>query len=98
MPSRSVLASFQRDWQSLTSQQQRQFLATLKQFRRRPKEVRVVLPSTPQGQADAGAPRHLGDELAPDGRATFEYGDEAHPGQAHIIWRRVGIHLIFRRP
>lgn len=22
---------------------------------------------------------------APDGRATFEYGDEVHPGQPHII-------------
>jgi len=35
---------------------------------------------------------------APDGRATFEYGDEVHPGQAHIIWRRVGTHSIFKRP
>jgi hypothetical protein len=35
---------------------------------------------------------------APDGRATFEYGDEVHAGQAHIIWRRVGTHSIFRRP
>ena len=35
---------------------------------------------------------------APDGRATFQYGDEVHPGQAHIIWRRVGTHSIFRRP
>jgi hypothetical protein len=35
---------------------------------------------------------------APDGRATFEYGDEVHPGQPHIVWRRVGTHSIFRRP
>lgn len=35
---------------------------------------------------------------APDGRATFEYGDELHPGQAHIIWRRIGTHGIFRQP
>jgi hypothetical protein len=35
---------------------------------------------------------------APDGRATFEYGDEVHSGEAHIIWRRVGTHAIFRRP
>jgi hypothetical protein len=32
MPTRSVLATFLRDWQSLTPQQQRQFLAALKQF------------------------------------------------------------------
>jgi hypothetical protein len=35
---------------------------------------------------------------APDGRATFEYGDEIHQGQAHIVRRRVGTHSIFRRP
>jgi hypothetical protein len=33
-----------------------------------------------------------------DGRATFQYGDEVHAGQAHIVWRRVGTHSIFRRP
>lgn len=35
---------------------------------------------------------------APDGRATFEYGEEQRPGEPHIIWRRVGTHDIFRRP
>lgn len=35
---------------------------------------------------------------APDGRATFEYGKEIRPGEAHIIWRRIGTHAIFRAP
>ena len=35
---------------------------------------------------------------APDGRATFEYGEELIPGQAHIIWRRIGSHDVFRNP
>jgi hypothetical protein len=35
---------------------------------------------------------------APNGRATFEYGDELHPGDPHIIWRRIGTHGIFRKP
>ena len=33
-----------------------------------------------------------------DGRATFQYGNEVHAGQPHIIWRRIGTHSIFRRP
>lgn len=33
-----------------------------------------------------------------NGRATFAYGEEQSPGQAHIIWRRIGSHDIFRRP
>jgi hypothetical protein len=35
---------------------------------------------------------------APDGRATFQYGEEQVPGHAHVIWRRVGTHDIFRTP
>ena len=34
----------------------------------------------------------------PDGRATFAYGTERLPGEAHIVWRRVGGHEIFKRP
>jgi hypothetical protein len=34
---------------------------------------------------------------APNGRATFEYG--LSPGQgAHVVWRRVGTHKVFRQP
>jgi hypothetical protein len=33
-----------------------------------------------------------------DGRATFSYGAERVPGQAHIIWRRTGTHAIFTPP
>lgn len=32
------------------------------------------------------------------GRATFEYGDEVHAREAHVIWRRVGDHSIFADP
>jgi hypothetical protein len=35
---------------------------------------------------------------APNGRATFEYGEELRAGEPHIIWRRVGSHGIFRKP
>ncbi|GAA1089377.1 hypothetical protein [Nocardiopsis composta] len=32
---------------------------------------------------------------APDGRATWEYGQEKVPGEPHVIWRRVGTHAVF---
>ncbi len=35
---------------------------------------------------------------APDGRATFRYGESIHPGEPHIIWRRIGSHDIFSDP
>lgn len=35
---------------------------------------------------------------APDGRATWQYGDRIKDGEVHVIWRRIGTHDIFRRP
>ena len=35
---------------------------------------------------------------APDGRATFEYGEEQADGEPHVIWRRVGTHDVFGNP
>ncbi len=35
---------------------------------------------------------------APDGRATFEFGDPEREGHAHVVWRRVGTHAIFGQP
>jgi hypothetical protein len=34
----------------------------------------------------------------PDGRATFHYGASLHPGDAHIVWRRIGGHEICNNP
>ena len=33
---------------------------------------------------------------APDGRATFSYGQQQRTGEPHVIWRRIGTHQIFR--
>jgi hypothetical protein len=35
---------------------------------------------------------------APDGRATFHYGDEVRSGDPHVVWRRIGTHEILKRP
>jgi hypothetical protein len=35
---------------------------------------------------------------APNGRATWQYGDERKPGEQHVVWRRIGTHDIFREP
>jgi mRNA-degrading endonuclease YafQ of YafQ-DinJ toxin-antitoxin module len=98
MPTRSVLASFLRDWQSLTPQQQRQFLAALKQFITDLREPQPTFHPRLRVKRMQGHPSTWEMSWAPDGRATFEYGDEVQPGQAHIIWRRVGTHSIFKRP
>src|ERR1035441_7839637 len=98
MPTRDVLASFWRDWDRLTPQQQRAFRKAVAQFvadlarggqgfhpRLRVKRV--------QGHPGVWECRDPA-----DGRASLEYGDEIHPGEAHIIWPRVGTHSVFQRP
>lgn len=35
---------------------------------------------------------------APDGRATFAFGQEQQAGETHVIWRRIGSHKIFGAP
>jgi hypothetical protein len=32
------------------------------------------------------------------GRATFSYGSTARGADAHVIWRRIGGHEIYREP
>ncbi|MFF7251300.1 hypothetical protein ACFZBU_46485 [Embleya sp. NPDC008237] len=35
---------------------------------------------------------------APNGRATWEYGEPVRAGHKHVLWRRIGTHDIFDRP
>lgn len=39
-----------------------------------------------------GAPHIYEMTWAPDGRATWQYGEEREAGKPHVIWRRVGTH------
>jgi hypothetical protein len=97
MPTHDELQSFLRDWDNLTRKEQERFLAAVKKFvedlgqgRRFRQGLRV------KGVQGAGGIYEM--SWAPDGRATFEYGDEITPGEAHIIWRRIGGHDIFGHP
>lgn len=82
MPTRDVLASFWRDWDRLTPQQQRAFRQAVAQFI-------VDLAGGSQGfhprlrvKRVQGHPGVWEMSWAPDGRATFEYGEEIQPGEA----------------
>ncbi|MFC3986411.1 hypothetical protein [Streptosporangium jomthongense] len=45
-----------------------------------------------------GAPGILEMTWAPDGRATFQFGEQLKLDEPHVIWRRVGTHDVFRSP
>lgn len=96
MPTHHELPRFLRDWASLHADQRAAFLTALHLFvagvaaqdfdpRLRVKRV--------QGRAGVWEM-----SWAADGRATFEYSPEVIRGEAHVIWRRIGTHDVFRRP
>lgn len=95
MPTYDVLASFWRDWRSLTPQQRRAFRQALEQFIAdlRSGTFRPAL----RVKRVQGYPGVLEMTWAADGRATFEYGAPVLD-QPHVVSRRIGTHGIFRRP
>lgn len=97
MPTFAWLARFGADFQRLTPTQQAGFLAAVEQFvedlrsgRHFRKGLRV--------KGVKGAAGVFEMTWADDGRATFQYGDPVTESEAHVIWRRVGTHAIFKRP
>jgi hypothetical protein len=98
MPTREVLASFWRDWDRPTPQQQRAFRNAITQFITGLAGGEQGFHPTLRVKRVQGHPRIWEMTWAPDGRATFEYGQEVQPGEPHVIWRRIGTHSIFRRP
>lgn len=97
MPTREVLPQFWRDWARLTSGQRRAFLVAVERF---------VGDLQSGGAFRAGlrvkgvrtAPGIFELTWAPDGRATFSYGEPVVEGEAHIVWRRIGTHDVLREP
>jgi hypothetical protein len=99
MPTFETLPRFERDWKNLTAQQRATFSKVIKEAF----VPDLIVPDRPfqPGLRVKGVTAHAGVfEMTWDsgGRATFCYGTERVPGQAHIIWRRVGTHAIFTPP
>jgi hypothetical protein len=99
MPTFELTPRFERDWRKLTPQQREAFGKTIR-------EAFVPDLDTPDqpfrpGLRVKGVTAHPGVfemTWAPDGRATFSYGEERIAGKAHVIWRRIGTHSIFTPP
>jgi hypothetical protein len=97
VPTFEWLASFLRDFDTLTSSQKAAFLRAVVMFvadLRGGKGFRKSL----RVKKMAGYDNVWELTWAPDGRATFEYGTPVKEGHPHIRWRRVGAHNIFKRP
>ena len=96
MPTYEAFESFWDDYDRMDPVQQRRFLAARLRFVANLRNGQF----SPSLRIKRLQGHHGIWELtwAPDGRATFEYGDEVISGEPHVIWRRVGTHEIFDRP
>jgi hypothetical protein len=97
VPTYTRAQRFDSDWHKLTEDQQNRFRIAVRQFvadlegggRFRP-GLRV--------KGVSGAPGVFEMTWAPDGRATWQYGQELVAGQPHVIWRRIGTHRVLANP
>jgi hypothetical protein len=97
VPTYERLPRFDRDYAALSSEQRDAFR----------KAVRKFVEDLERGQGFRRSLRVKGIQRAEgvfeftwakDGRATFSYGEPAHEGEPHIVWRRIGTHDVFQRP
>jgi len=96
VPTYQRLPRFDQDWQSLGSAERR-FRTAVARF---VEDLEADRPFRPglrvKGMQGAGTNMKM--MFAPDGRATWQFGNEVKAGRAHVVWRRIGTHNIFRSP
>lgn len=99
------LPTFDNDFRRLSEREREtfrnfvreQFIPALKEFEKAPKRC-----SWPKGlryehlTATKGIYAVTWSFSGPDGRATFEY--ETIDGEVFLVWRRVGLHSIYKSP
>ena len=97
MPTHEEEPGFWRDWTLLSQSQRTVFLMAVGKFTADLASGKGFRP----GLRVKGVQGYSGVYVmtwASDGRATFSYGASIQPGNAHIIWRRVGSHNILKNP
>lgn len=98
MPTFDRLALFKREYRKLTPEQQARFKVAVAKLVAALSRTPAGLPGEPLVNPLAGHHHVYELRFAPDGRATFTFGEPVREGQAHIIWRRIGGHDVLARP
>src|SRR5215207_5014743 len=97
MPTYRVLPRFKNDFKRLSADEQERFREAVNKFIDDLRRGRGFRPSL-RVKGVQGAPRIYEMTWAPDGRATFHYGEPIQEGEVHVVWRRVGTHAILATP
>ena len=96
MPTYEVLPEFIREYARLSHDQRAAFRLAVERFRLELETGRFRAGLRVKGVRAASGVLEM--TWAPDGRATFHFGEEKRPGEPHVVWRRIGTHDILRRP
>lgn len=96
MPTYDRWASFVREYLRLTPAQRLLFMDAVEDMVEDLKAGRPFRPGLRVTRVQKAKAEGVWEMTwAPDGRATFMYGEEQSPGEPHIIWRRIGGHEIY---
>lgn len=97
MPTFSSPPQFKRDFGKLSPRDQSRFQSVVREQFVPDLRLGLFRPGL-RVKGVQGAPGVFEMTWAPDGRATWQYGEERRPGEPHVVWRRVGTHKIFNSP
>jgi hypothetical protein len=97
MPTFQKLPRFEKDFDQLSPDDRERFRQAAVRFIEDLERGGAFRPGL-RVRGIQGAPGVFEMTWAPDGRATFHYGEPVREGQAHVVWRRVGTHDVFGNP
>jgi hypothetical protein len=97
MPTYLTLPRFQKDLDQLSADDKERFRQAVARFIEDLKRGGAFRPGL-RIRGVQGAPGIYEMTWAPDGRATFHYGEPIKEGERHVVWRRVGTHAILSAP
>jgi hypothetical protein len=97
MPTFKKLPRFEKDLDLLSPNDRERFRRAAVRFVEDLERGRAFRPGL-RVQGIKGAPGVFEMTWAPNGRATFHYGEPVREGHVHVEWRRVGTHDIFTNP
>jgi hypothetical protein len=98
VPTYQWLPRFREDLEALSPEERQAFADAVEAFVAALKDGRGRFPKALRVHRIDGTEDVWSLSWAGDGRATFSYGESIRPGEAHVIWRRVGSHSIYRAP
>jgi len=97
MPTHEEFSQFLHEFAKLSEDEQDQFILAMKHMVEDMRDGRGFRPGL-RIKGVQGHPGVFEMTWAPNGRATFTYGAERIPGEAHIVWRRIGGYDILKQP